>query len=161
MSKVKLYTACSWFNPEQAKTLEKALELLKKNPSVDWEGSYRPTEHQWGGHVFQSDPVEDAKWLNNKDWQRHTYRNDIIGLKRCDVGLFIRCDDGEDPGQAFELGFATALNKPTVFAMKELKSTHPLNLMLAVSPDRFITIDDLATFDFSNFDHEEYVGRVY
>lgn len=162
MSKVKVYTACSWFNPEQAKTLEKALALLKKNPTVDWEGSYRPTEHQWGNHVFETDPVEDEKWLGDKDWQRHTYRNDIIGLKRCDLALFIRCDDGEDPGQAFELGFATALQKPTVFAMKELTGgkSH-LNLMLAMSPDIFIKIDDLDKFDFTNFDFEEYVGKVY
>lgn len=160
-TKLKIYMGCSWFNPEQMKNQQKAFALLRKNPTVDYEGSYRPNEHQWGEHVFNVNPEEDEKWFSNKDWQRHTYHNDILGLKRCDLALFVKCDDSEDPGQAFELGFATALHIPTVVAMKKLTDNAPINLMLAVSPDKFITIDDLDTFDFTNFDYDDYSGKVY
>ena len=82
MHKVRLYIACSWFNPEQVANMERAHALLKNTPSVDWEGSYRPVEHQWGGHVFGQDPEEDERWYNNRDWQAHTYYEDLLGLNR-------------------------------------------------------------------------------
>ena len=161
MKKLVIYMGSSWFTPEQMATKNKAFALLKKNPTVDYEASYRPNEHQWGDHVFNVDPKEDEKWFSNKDWQRHTYHNDILGLKRCDVALFIKCDDSEDPGQAFALGYANALNIPTIVAVKDLKNGKPANLMLACSPDKFITIDELDKFDFTNFDWDEFDGPVY
>lgn len=162
MHKVRLYIACSWFNPEQVANMERAHALLKNNPSVDWEGSYRPVEHQWGGHVFGQDPEEDERWYNNRDWQAHTYYEDLLGLNRSEMCLFVQCDFNEDPGQAFELGYAVAQHKPCVMALIDPTcKDHPLNLMLAVSPDRFIAIDDLDTFDFNNFGYEYCPGKVY
>lgn len=160
--KLTIYMGSSWFNPQQMATMKKAFALLKKNPTVDYEASYRPNEHQWGGHVFNVDPKEDEKWFCNKEWQQHTYHNDILGLKKCDLALFVKCDDSEDPGQAFELGYATALGIPTVVAQQSLDPNgKAINLMLAVAPDRFIAIDELDTFDFNSFDYDDFKGKVY
>ena len=162
MHKVRLYIACSWFNPEQMRNMKRAHELLKLNPTVDWECSYRPVEHQWGDHVFGQDPREDEKWFNNKDWQFHTYYEDILGLNRSEMCLFVQCDSHEDAGQAFEMGYAKAQHKPCISALLDLScQDHPLNLMLAVAPDRFIRLDELSTFDFNHFSFEYCPAKVY
>lgn len=157
MRKNKLYVACSWFTPEQKRIMHEGYGLLEKNPTVDWEGSYRPLDHQYKGWNTDNHP----ELLSNREWEIATYNNDLLGIRRCDVAVFIYNEEEEDPGQGFELGYAKALGKQCVFVIRSKDVKKPINLMLAVSPDRFITLDQLDTFDFNDIEFDYFQGRVY
>ncbi len=157
MRKNRLYLACSWFTAKQKELMDKGYALLKENPTVDWENSYRPLDHQYQGINIDDHP----EMLASKEWEIATYNNDLLGLRRADVCIFLYSDDVEDPGQGFELGYAKALGKQCVFILRDKKPTKPINLMLAVSPDRIITVDELKDFDFNNIEFDYYEGKVY
>lgn len=157
MRKNKLYLACSWFTPEQKKLMAEGYARLAKNPTVDWEGSYRPLDHQYRGWNTDNHP----ELLSDREWEIATYNNDLLGIRRCDVAVFLFNESEEDPGQGFELGYARAMGKQCVMVTRDREPAKPLNLMLAIGPDRFITLDQLETFDFNNIEFEFYSGKVY
>lgn len=155
--KNRLYIACSWFTKDQLAIMNKGYEELKKNPTVDWENSYRPLDHQYNGWSTITHP----ELLQNKEWQIATYNNDILGIRRCDVAVFLYNEAEVDDGQGFEMGFARALQKQVILVTKDKKAHKPVNLMLAIAPDHFLTLDELATYNFNSIEHEFYGGEVF
>ena len=99
--------------------------------------------------------------LASRDWEIATYNNDLLGLRRSDVCVFLFDEEEEDPGQAYELGYAKAMGKQCVLVTKAKVLKKPVNLMLAVSPDRIVSVDELKDFDFNNIEFEFFTGRVY
>ena len=144
-----LYLACSWFSPEEKQHLQQAQQQLAQNPTVDWDNSFRPLEHQFGYYDVSHNPAALADPL----WQMGTFRNDLTGIDKADLvcGLFV--PEKPDTGMAFEFGYAYACHKP-IFAVIPDNSTVPINVMLVPSVTQYIRLSDAATFDFNNYDFD-------
>ncbi|MBA1393071.1 nucleoside 2-deoxyribosyltransferase, partial [Lactobacillus sp. XV13L] len=103
-----LYFACSWFSPLEKDFMAKGQAALQKNPTVDWENSFRPLEHQYQN----IDVTKQSAALQDPHWQMGTFRNDLFGIDRADLvcGMFL--PQKPDSGMAFEYGYAYATHKP-------------------------------------------------
>lgn len=158
MKKNKLYFACSWFTPEEAKLMNEAIEEVKKNPTVSWDDSYFALD---AGNQYKGLSVEEHPELTrDHEWIEHTLANDNIGEISCDVALFIWDSEHPDTGMAWEMGAAWALHKPIVFVTRKSSNELKINLMLA-SADDYITLDQLATYDFNHIHKKYWDGEVF
>lgn len=159
MSKQKsIYMACAWFNDEQTKMMNDGYKALKKNPTVDWENSYRPLEHQYEGINVEEHP----EWMRRVDWQAITFKTDISGMAGTDLGVFLSNPKSPDIGMGFEQGWLFAVNKPIVIVVPdEDYNKVAINLMPAIGATDIIKLSDLATYDFNKVFQKTYHGDVY
>ncbi|UQS83420.1 nucleoside 2-deoxyribosyltransferase [Bombilactobacillus thymidiniphilus] len=143
-----VYFACSWFSEEEQKYMEQGQKAISANPTVNWPDSYRPLDHQFKN----IDVVKHPEALSDPLWQIGTFQNDITGIDKSDIicGLFL--PHRADPGMSFEYGYAYATHKPIVSVIPD-NSKAEINLMLIPSVTSYITISELATFDFNQLEY--------
>lgn len=153
-----VYMAESWFNDEQNALRDAGMKAMKKNPTIDWEHSYRPIEHQYKGMLV----TEHPEILSDKEWQMATFRGDVQAMDAMDitVALFDPKMENADPGVVWELGYVYGLRKP-VFVVLPDDCGICLNLMPAMGATRTLRVKDLATFDFNDKGFSVYDGAVY
>lgn len=146
---VKVYQACSWFNPEQKNHMDNVYQATKDNKTVDWGNSYRPLDYQFEGVNVDENPEFLEDHYKRLAWISNTYNNDISGMKNAEVGIFayVPGQDTIDDGTAFELGFMTALNKPTVVVIPDDKEQEPMNLMVAEGATQVVTLSEFKDMD--------------
>lgn len=149
MNKVKVYCAASWFNDRQKVHMDKVYEDLMINPTVDWENSYRPLDHQYQGIAVDENPEFLDDEYQRAAWIANTYKNDISGIINSDVGVFayVPGQDTIDDGMAFELGYMTAIGKPTVVVIPDDKAQEPMNLMIAEGATQVVTLSEFHNMD--------------
>lgn len=148
MDKVKVYQACSWFNPEQAKHMKDVYKTLKENKTVDWDNSYRPLDHQYKGMDISHNPEFLDDEYQRTSWICATYNNDISGIENSDIGVFAYClGNSEDSGQAYELGYMRSLGKPTIVVIPDDKAQEPMNLMIAEGATQVVTLSEFKGMD--------------
>lgn len=154
--KKSLYLACSWFSPEEEQYMQQGQAALAQNPTVDWENSFRPLEHQFN----DVDVTKQPEMLADPLWQIGTFRGDLAGIDRSDLvcGMFLPTH--ADTGMAFEYGYAYANHKPIVAVIPD-DNQEAINLMLIPSATCYITLSQLATFDFNNITYQVYPGTCY
>ena len=149
MNKVKVYCAASWFNDRQKVHMDKVYEDLMINPTVDWENSYRPLDHQYQGIAVDENPEFLDDEYQRAAWIANTYKNDISGIINSDVGVFayVPGQDTIDDGMAFELGYMVAIGKPTVVVIPDDKAQEPMNLMIAEGATQVVTLSEFHNMD--------------
>lgn len=144
MGKVKVYQACSWFNSRQKNHMDNVYRALKDNPTCDYENSYRPLDHQYKGMDISRNPEFLDDEYQRTSWICATYNNDISGIENSDIGVFAYVPGQEtiDDGMAFELGFMTAVGKPTVVVIPDDKEQESMNLMIAEGATQVLTLSE-------------------
>lgn len=149
MNKVKVYQACSWFNTEQSDHMNKVYKTLKENETVDWDNSYRPLDNQFEGQNVDEDSTILKDHYGRLAWIANTYKNDISGIANSDVGVFayVPGQDSIDDGMAFELGYMTAIGKPSVVVIPDDKEQEPMNLMIAEGATQVVTLSEFHNMD--------------
>ena len=162
MSKVKVYCACSWFNPTQKKHMDKVYKALKENKTCDYENSYRPLDLQFEGINVDENPEFLEDHYQQIAWGNETFQNDISGMQGCDVGVFAYClGDSEDSGQSFELGYMNSLGKPTVVVIPDDQVDKPMNLMIAYGATQVIELSDLKDINLNKVFNKSYDGGLF
>lgn len=147
-----VYFGGPWFNDVQATMYKEAFKEILKNPTVA--RSHVPVQHQSGGlSPFEGDEV-------NMEWARLTFKADVTAMDNADV--MIALYDAEDPdfGTIWEAGYMYAIHKPVVYVTQGDLQKNPVNLMPAMGATTWITVDELATFDFEVIMPKEYSGGV-
>ncbi|WP_289146224.1 nucleoside 2-deoxyribosyltransferase [uncultured Megamonas sp.] len=149
MSKVKVYCACSWFDQEQTKHMKNVYKALKENKTCDWDNSYRPLDHQYKGIAVDENPEFLDDEYQRAAWIANTYKNDISGIINSNVGVFAYVPGQEtiDDGMAFELGYMTAMGKPTIVVIPDDKGQEPMNLMIAEGATQVVTLSEFHNMD--------------
>lgn len=149
MNKAKVYQACSWFNTEQSDHMNKVYKTLKENETVDWDNSYRPLDNQFEGQNVDEDNTILKDHYGRLAWIANTYKNDISGIANSDVGVFayVPGQDSIDDGMAFELGYMTAIGKPSVVVIPDDKEQEPMNLMIAEGATQVVTLSEFHNMD--------------
>lgn len=158
MRKRTAYIANSWFNDEQQRQRKLGMKALQDNPSIDYENSYRPIEHQYKDWTINDNP----DLLKNNEWQRATFDGDVRAIDASDIVIAIYDPKREnsDPGVIWEMGYAFAKGKQ-VFVVIPDNNTIPLNLMPALAANNVIYMHDLPTYNFNDMDITPYHGPVY
>ncbi|AXX64731.1 nucleoside 2-deoxyribosyltransferase [Bombilactobacillus bombi] len=151
-----LYFACSWFSTQEKEFMEKGQQALKQNPTVDWENTFRPLEHQY----HNIDVSQHPEALADPAWQMGTFRNDLFGIDRADFvcGLFL--PQKPDSGMAFEYGYAYATHTPIVSVIPDDDQSE-INLMLLPSVTRYLHLSELATFDFNQIEFDLFSATAF
>lgn len=154
----KIYFACSWFTSHETQLMNDAITELKKNPTVDWDSSY------WAlgkGNQYKDINVDDhPEMLADHEWIEHTFDNDTVAERAADICVFIWDDEYPDTGMAWELGFAFGMRKPCVFVTRKNSKEVRINLMIT-SADDYITVDQLASYDFNHIHTKYFDGIVF
>lgn len=163
MDKVKVYCACSWFTDSQKIHMDKVYEDLMINPTVDWENSYRPLDHQFEGQNVDEDDSILKDHYGRLAWIANTYKNDISGIANSDVGVFayVPGQDSIDDGMAFELGYMTAIGKPSVVVIPDDKAQEPMNLMVAEGATQVVTLSEFHNMDLTKVFNKPFDKTVF
>lgn len=158
MKQNTVYMAESWFNDEQNALREAGMKAMKQNPTIDWENSFRPIEHQYKGWKITDHP----DMLNNSEWQLATFRSDVQAMDAMDItiALYDPKMENSDPGVVWELGYVFGLKKPAFLVLPDDCDT-PLNLMPALGATRVLHVSDLGTFNFNDKAFIVTKGEVY
>lgn len=131
-----VYFASGWWGGSQQPDMHKAMNALKKNPTLS-EDSFFPYENQ------NSDlPLDTLEWAHQQ------YKMDIEHMKQADVFVVNISEDEQDIGTSFEQGWAVAMGKPIIFVSNGAKG---INLMNAMG-NTYSTTDpeELATINLNN-----------
>ena len=81
-------------------------------------------------------------------------------MQLSDVMIALYDADYPDDGTIWETAFMYAIHKPVVFVTQGDVYKKPVNLMPAMSATDWITVDDLATYDFSLIMPHPYKGGI-
>lgn len=147
-----VYFGGPWFNDVQASMYKKAFKEILKNPTVA--RSHVPVLNQAGGlSPFEGDEV-------NMEWARLTFKADVTAMDNADVMIALYDAENTDEGTIFEAGYMYAAHKPVVYVVQGDLQEHPVNLMPAMGATTWITVDELATFDFEVIMPKEYEGGI-
>lgn len=140
---LSIYFAGGWFTPEQQTDIRATETALRKNPQVDEDGVFFPEYLQNKTYEYGTTP-----------WANHQFNTDIEAMKRADVIVATLTQGQEDPGTAFEIGWAYANNTPVVLVVPNSDS---VNLMPAMG-NTYITTDpkELETLNFANIPYNEW-----
>lgn len=162
MNKVKVYCACSWFNDSQKIHMDKVYEDLMVNPTVDWENSYRPLDHQFEGQNVDEDDSILKDHYGQIAWGNETFTTDISGIQGSDIGVFAYClGDSEDSGQAYELGYMRSLGKPTIVVIPDNQKDLPMNLMIAYGATMVVTLSEFKNLDLNKVFNKPFEGNLF
>lgn len=154
-----IYDAGGWFNSVQRKLLSDGREALIANPTVDFNNSYVPLEHQYKGLNVELNP----ELMQDQEWQAGTYLGDVSGISGTDLVVAFIDPDEVDPGTTFEMGYGMAIHKPVVVVIpdKPEGEVTELNLMVAKGCTQVITMSELAAFNFNLIPAKPYLGKVF
>ena len=154
-----VYQAGGFFSDFQRKLLSDGRKALTINPTIDFDNSYVPLEHQYKGLDVDSHP----ELLQDHEWQAGTYLGDVSGIAGTDLVVAFIDPDNVDPGTTFEMGYGMAINKPVVVVIPDKLPDEPtkLNLMVAKGCTQVITMSQLAEFNFSLIPAIPYLGKVF
>lgn len=160
---VKVYCACSWFDTLQKKHLNDVYHDLILNETVDWDNSYRPLDNQYQGINVDENPEFLDEEYQRAAWIANTYKNDISGIINSDVGVFayVPGQDTIDDGMAFELGYMTAMGKPTVVVIPDDKEQEPMNLMIAEGATQVVTLSEFHKMDLNKVFNKPFDKTVF
>lgn len=151
-----IYLGSPWFSPSQEKFLKEGYKNLLRNKTISH--VHVPLLGQYKNvNPFTDDVDDDSPEM--KDWAIHTFANDISGMDNSDVMIALLEADDVDSGTVWESAYMFANHKPTVFVVVGDTYKTPLNLMPAMSATAFITLDEVATFDFRTILKSDYVGK--
>lgn len=157
--KIKVaYFGESWFNPAQEALRLKGTEAMKANPTIDWDNSFVPIDHQYKGLLVSENP----ELLADKEWQLATFNADVQGMNNSDivVAMYDPKMENSDPGVVWELGYAYGLHK-AVYVVLPDEVEEDMNLMPAMGATQIMKVSDLATFDFNKGVYAIFDGAVY
>lgn len=147
-----VYFGGPWFNDVQVKMYKEAFKELLKNPTVA--KFHVPVLNQAGGvSPFEGDEVD-------MEWARLTFKADVTAMDNADVMIALYDAENVDEGTIFEAGYMYAAHKPVVYVTQGDLQKNPVNLMPAMGATTWITVDELATFDFEVIMPKEYSGGV-
>lgn len=150
----------SWFSKPEEEMLAKMKAALKENKTIGDIYWCLDDENQWEGIDVSKHPekADDIKW------QKMTYSADLLAIQNQDVIVAMVVAGHEDSGMAQEIGYAKALGKPVVLvrtAEDVANKDSRINLMIAMSGDAVISIDELPNYDFDHIRLKPYRGKVY
>ena len=154
-----IYFASGWFNDTQCKLMADGRKALIANPTVDFDNSYVPLEHQYKDLKVELNP----ELMQDQEWQAGTYLGDVSGISGTDLVVAFIDPDEVDPGTTFEMGYGMGIHKPVVVVIPdklEGEATE-LNLMVAKGCTQVITMSELATFNFNLIPAKPYLGKVF
>lgn len=146
----KVYLATSFFNDEQKQRLQKAVEALNENESI--QVIHQPFDWQYKGATIDNDP---DNIFGSLEWQVATYNNDTNAVGNSDVCVALYDMDMPDEGICFEIGMFRAMNKPVIllpFNTKDV-SEYEANLMLARGVTTWLQPNDISQLKDINFSH--------
>lgn len=147
-----IYFGGPWFNNVQADMYKRAYEAILKNETVAF--SHVPVLNQSGGiSPFEGDEVD-------MEWARLTFKADVTAMDNADVMIALYDANNVDEGTIFEHGYMYASHKPVVFVTQGDLRENPVNLMPAMAATSWISVDDLADFNFEAIVPSEYKGGV-
>ncbi len=154
-----VYQAGGFFSDFQCRLLSNGKKALIDNPTVDFDNSYVPLEHQYKGLDVDSHP----ELMQDQEWQAGTYLGDISGISGTDLVVAFIDPDEVDPGTTFEMGYGMAIHKPVVVVIpdKSEGEVTELNLMVAKGCTQVITMSEVATFNFNLIPAKPYLGKVF
>ncbi|UQS82504.1 nucleoside 2-deoxyribosyltransferase [Bombilactobacillus folatiphilus] len=150
-----VYFACSWFSEAEKEFMAQGQAQLAKNPTIDWKNSFRPLDYQFNHIDVDKQPEITADLF----WQMGTFRSDLAGIDRSDLLCGMYFPKNPDTGMAFEYGYAYANHKPIVSVIPD-DSQEAINLMLLPSVNHYITLSQLATFDFTNISFQPHRAQA-
>ncbi len=153
----RAYLMYSWFDQKQTDFMNTGLEVLKGNPTLDFENSFKPLDGQYGDLNVEEHP----EVMENVEWQLGTFRNDYMDMCSADIGVALYLPDDSDEGIAWELGFLFAMHKVTVLVIPDDQQGVPINLMTAIGITRIITLSEAKTFNFNHIVYKPYHGKVF
>lgn len=94
----KVYLASPFFYGTEKEDMEKVLKVLRNSRYI----VFAPYEFI----------IPDGWEMSNLDWAKKIYEKDIKEIKNADIVVAINHGQYSDSGTAYEIGFASALNKP-------------------------------------------------
>lgn len=142
-----VYLASPFFNDKQLENLNKVLEELKKNDTID--NIFLPMDHQQSDLDFGS-PL----------WKYTVFEQDVTNIDNADLVVaivnFASIDDEilGDPGTLWEMGYAKGTNKPVILVDCETVDydNTKLNLMIDLGSQVHLNISEVSDFDFNNIE---------
>lgn len=147
-----LYFGGPWFNDVQFDMYKKAYKAVLQNPTLSF--IHVPIMNQASGlSPFMGDEV-------NMDWAQLTFKADETAMENSDVMIALYDADNPDDGTIWETAYMYANHKPVVFVAQGDLFKKPVNLMPAMSATDWITVDDLATYNFNLIMPHFYKGGV-
>lgn len=147
-----LYFGGPWFNNQQFDMYKKAYKEVLQNKTLS--DIHVPIMNQADGlSPFTGDEV-------NMEWAQLTFKADETAMQLSDVMIALYDADYPDDGTIWETAFMYAIHKPVVFVTQGDVYKKPVNLMPAMSATDWITVDDLATYDFSLIMPHQYKGGI-
>ena len=111
----KIYIAGPFFSDIERMKLIKVIELLKTLEDYEL---FIPMEHF----------IPNGENMSNKDWAKEVYEMDKQALENSDIVVALYNGLYSDTGTAWEIGYATALNKKLLIIVTSIKvSIMPIN----------------------------------
>lgn len=98
--------------------------------------------------------------LADHEWIEHTFDNDVVAERSSEIAVFVWDNEYPDTGMAWELGFAYGRRIPCIFVTRKKSKDVRINLMIT-SADDYITLDELATYDFNHIHTKYFDGQVF
>lgn len=151
------YFAAGWFSLAQNKAYKEAYKALEENPTMDFEHSYVPLQHQYKNISV----VEHPEYLHDREWATATFKGDLVGIQTTDVTTAIYLPSEEDIGLGTEISFAHSLGKYVLLVVPDEEYGQPINLMSWGFADNTIKLSELKDFDFNKPTFDFYDGAVY
>lgn len=151
-----VYWCSAWFTPRQEEQITSMYVEAVKNPTLSYFAVPLLGQHE-GMNPFTDDLDDDSPEM--KDWAHHTFLNDVSNMDNTDIVIAILDAEKLDEGCSFEIGAAYYNHKPVVAVVFGDTYEYPINLMVEEAITRFITPEELATFDFRKILKNDYQGK--
>ncbi|MBQ7504580.1 MAG: nucleoside 2-deoxyribosyltransferase [Ruminococcus sp.] len=140
---MKIYLASPFFTDEELKNVKKAEEILTSR----------------GFDVFSPrlNEVRSEENIGSAAWSKETFMNDKRFIDWADVVVMLYYGGYSDSGTAWECGYAFGTNTPVLAVHLGEDS----NLMIHEGCHSNISMDDLASYDFTKMPHLPYSGKMF
>jgi len=151
-----VYAAQGWFSPRQEELIKITYANMLKNETLAH--IHLPLLNQADGFnpLVEDDSVVKP---DMREWALDTFANDVSGMDNSDIIIAVLEAGNVDEGTVGEIFYMYANHKPVVVVYDGDSFKHPLNLMPAMATTRFISIDEIATYDFRTIMKNKYVGE--
>jgi nucleoside deoxyribosyltransferase len=144
-----VYLAGPFFDDEQIDRAERLEKALTSNPTVS--SFFSPRQHQY-------EEYEEF----TPEWAEVVFKSDRDALANADVVVAMLDffgDDDVDPGTAWEIGFAGAVNKPVILVKEKAGK---VNIMMTVPGHYFVSdAAEIATYDFDKMPENDWQGGLF
>lgn len=141
---MKIYIAGPFFNDKEIQYIEKTEQILTSK-----------------GYSYFSPRSIDYSHLGfgSNEWSNSIFKKDILEIDNCDMMIVLYHGNYSDSGTAFEIGYAYA--KGIQIVLVHVDRENDSNLMCHEGCNTNIYFDELANFDFENFEAQPFTGKMF